>query len=215
MPAGRQSGFTLIEVMLAVAITAFVAVLSYQGLSASISAQQRYEEQVTRLANIQLALTVLERDLRQAAPRSIRDAYRDWQPALSGGALEDYPLRVTRRGWQNPHDFPRSDLQRVRYRLEDETLIREHWGVLDRASEDETLQELVLIEGVDHFELAFVSSEASDPLDHWPPQGADRDLLPVAVEVTIDLQGLGEIKRVFEIPVPQVSASGGGGEEDQ
>ena len=56
-PAG---GFTLIEVMLAMTITAFVALLAYSGLSTSISASEEHEKLARRISEIQLPLTVIE-----------------------------------------------------------------------------------------------------------------------------------------------------------
>ena len=47
----RLAGFTLIEVMLAMLITAFVAMLAYSGLSTSIVAAEGHEEQAQQIAD--------------------------------------------------------------------------------------------------------------------------------------------------------------------
>ena len=53
LPAARRSsGFTLIEVLIAMAITAFVAILSYQTLSTALVGIERSREQADRLYEI-------------------------------------------------------------------------------------------------------------------------------------------------------------------
>ena len=53
------AGFTLIEVMLAMLITTFVAMLAYSGLSTAIIAAEGHEEQAQQIADIQLPLACL------------------------------------------------------------------------------------------------------------------------------------------------------------
>ena len=86
------AGFTLIEVLLAMGITTFVALLAYSGLSASITAAESQQLQAQQIVDIQLPLTVLERDIRNVVARPIRDEYDDRVEALVGGAFNDYLL---------------------------------------------------------------------------------------------------------------------------
>lgn len=202
-----QRGFTLIEVMLAIAITAFIAVIAYSGLSAAINASERQQLQVKRLGDIQLALTVLERDIRQTVLRAVVDEYGDRQSALLGGSQQEYLLQLTRAGWDNVADQRRSELQRVRYQLEDNELWRENWLVLDRLDSEEGLQRVLLIDGVTDFQLSFLDGESSSasqsPLggewvDDWSPEsGTDR--LPLAVEIRLDIENFGAVRRVIEL----------------
>lgn len=198
-------GFTLVEVMLAIAITAFVALLAYNGLSAAITAGERHQQQTQRLAAIQLPLTVMERDIRHAVSRPIRDEYSETRAAFSGGALNDYLLILTRRGWDNPRGLPRGELQRVRYVLENEELWRESWSVLDRMNEEDSQQRTLLLEQVLNVELAFLDTQSSgasaSPLGgEWVDDWEVEDRLPRAVEIRLEIEGFGEIKRVFSIP---------------
>lgn len=204
-----EKGFTLIEVMLAIAITAFVAMLSYNALSAAISSADRHEKKAGKLADIQLALTVLERDIRHAIRRSIRDDFDYEQAALLGGGQEQYILQLTRRGWDNPIGNPRSELQRVRYELEGEELWRESWQMLDRVSEDETLQKVLVLGAVKEFNISFLEGSAGasgsgllggEWTDSWDTKD---DRLPLAVEIELDIEDFGRVKRVFDVPSPQ------------
>jgi general secretion pathway protein J len=198
-------GFTLIEVMLAITITAFVALLAYNGLSAALTAGERHSAQAQQLADIQLPLTILERDIRHAIFRPIRDEYDETIAALTGSSSDQYLLRLTRRGWDNPRGLPRGDLQRVRYRLENQQLWRESWSVLDRVSEEDSLQRTLLMEGVVNVELSFLDSKSagasSSPLGgEWVELWEETDRLPLAVQITFEIDGFGEVRRVFSIP---------------
>lgn len=205
--ARRRSiqGFTLIEVMLAMVITAFVALLAYNGLSAAASAAEQHEVQAARLEDMQLPFTIIERDIRNAVDRSIVDEYGDSVAALSGGSFDNYLLKLTRRGWDNPRGLPRGELQRVRYQLEDQKLWRESWSVLDRLSEDDSQRRTLLLEGVLNVTMAFCDSNStgasSSPLGcEWVEEWDNQAGLPKALELRVELENFGEIRRVYGIP---------------
>ena len=204
----QTAGFTLIEVLLAMAITAFIAMLSYSALSASIASSEVHGRKAQQLADVQLALSFLERDIRHAVGRGIRDEYGDQQPALSGGALEDFVLQLTRRGWDNPSGARRGELQRVRYQLEGESLWRESWLVLDRISEDDGLQRALLIDNVTDLSLRFLrmpttAGSASSLVDGWSESWAvSDDSLPLAIEVDITIKHFGQVTRIFSLAAP-------------
>jgi general secretion pathway protein J len=90
--------------------------------------------------------------------------------------------------------LPRSDLQRVRYRLEDGELLREVWWVLDRAPDSEPVEQ-PLLEGLDEFSLRFLD-QTDEWRESWPPTGAGVSGptgLPRAVEISLDAEGVGEL----------------------
>ncbi len=205
--AGRFAGFTLIEVMLAMVITAFVAMLAYSGLDAAMSAAESHEGQAERIAEIQLPLSVLERDIRNSVARPIRDEYDQFIGAMVGGELNDYPLILTRSGWDNPRELPRSNLQRVRYVLDNEELWRESWPVLERLSEEEGQTRTLLLAGIKRFQLSFLNpgsvNASQSPLGgEWIEEWSEPQQLPLAVEITLEIDNFGEVKRVFSLPAP-------------
>lgn len=203
----QQRAFTLIEVMLAMALTVMVGVIAYSALNVSISTADAMESQAKRLADIQSSVTWLERDIRHAALRGVVDQFGQKLPALSGGDTQDYPLQLTRYGWANPQAFRRGDLQRVRYQLIDGQLWREYWPVLDVINEDEGKRQLMLLEGVTELTLRFLDGRShgakSSPVGgewqtFWQPSAAD-DYLPLAIELVMELEELGEVRRVIAI----------------
>ena len=216
--AGTDSsrGFTLIELLLAMAISAFVAVIGYQGLSVAITASRGVENESRRLADIELALGILQKDISQIIARPVRSELGNLDPIMSGGLSSESLLVFTREGWSNPRNLRRSELARINYRLGSGELVRQRWMVLDRISREEGLEEAVLLENVEEFRVEFYTPYASDEnsapapgsgpngewVDWWSSErlGLDySDPLPPAVRITLTITGFGQLQRVFSI----------------
>jgi general secretion pathway protein J len=213
--ARPQRGFTLIEVLLAMAITVMVSVMAYSGLSAASSAAARHGEMVQQLGEIQTGVSWVVRDLRQSIDRPIHDARDEVQPAMIGTALPDQLLELTHTGWDNPRGQRRAAVQRVRYRLDpDGNLWRDHWLVLDRLDDEEGLQEIKLLTRVTRFKVQFLAgrNDISLPLggewvDQWPEtKGATA--MPLAVQFDLEIEGLGVIHRVVGLANSSVVTGG-------
>jgi general secretion pathway protein J len=199
-------GFTLLEVLLAMAITGLVAVMAYTGLSAAMNAATHHGEVVRRIGDVQTAVNWLVRDLRQSVDRPILDASGDLQAAIIGTELQDQLLELTHTGWDNPRGQRRAAVQRVRYRLDpDGNLWRDHWLVLDRLDDEEQLQEVKLLSGVLRFKLQFLDGKSGDAaqsalggewVEQWPATKGDT-LLPLAVQFDLELEGVGLVHRVI------------------
>ena len=194
----RRRGFTLIELMVALAIFAVVSVVSFSGIMLMIDNRDRVTAHAERLADIQTALTLLQRDLQQAAARPIRDLLGDPRAAMLAEDLAD--LEFTRAGHSNPLGIRRSELQRVAYRVEDGELQRLSWGVLDQQPEPPR-RDRVLLERIETIELRFMDDD-TQWLEIWPPAGTETAtaILPRAVEITLTLEDLDTITRVVALP---------------
>lgn len=195
------AGFTLLELLVALAVFAFIGVAAYSGLQSVLSTQVAVEQQTRRLQQVQMSFLFLERDLEQAVGRSIRDEFGQPQPAFVGDAAGQELLTFTRTGWDNPLEQRRADLQRLGYRLgEDTTLVRHYWDTLDRGSLGEP-RETVLLNGIRRVAVRFLDEQNNWQLE-WPPRDSDASTasLPRAVEFTLVLDDWGEIVRLFRLP---------------
>ncbi len=209
------AGFTLIEVLIALAITAFVAAIAYSSLSSALLAVERTRATAQRTYELDRAWMIISRDLRQFVARPVRDEFGQVEPALVGGTAARFPLSFTRTGWYNPNSNPRSNLQRVNYRLEDGALWRDAYPVLDRAP-DTLPQQVRLLEDVEVLEVVFLGALAqAEPegrgmvldtqswQDTWVADTSTPDMElppPVALEVRLQLDDLGEIRRIYALP---------------
>ena len=207
-------GFTLVEVLIAMAITTLISVVAYTGLSSALSGAESLRSASGRAHDINQTLALLSRDLRQVVNRPVVDEFGQVVPALMGGEMAREPLALTRAGWHNSTAAPRSTLQRVRWWLEDGRLWRGYFPVLDRTAGTEPV-ETAILEGVERFELRFlptlsaVESDRNDVVDrrNWRDswiadlsQPGQMPSPPAAVEVLMEVAGLGELRRTYVLP---------------
>ncbi|MBT4522897.1 MAG: type II secretion system minor pseudopilin GspJ [Halieaceae bacterium] len=212
----RISGFTLIEVLIALAITATVATIAYASLSTVISGVEGTQRVAERTYEVNRAWMIISRDIRQFVNRPIRDEFGDQESAIQGGNAARFMLSFTRAGWHNPNNHARSTMQRVNYLVDEEVLWRETYPVLDRAGTTEG-QRTKLLSGVDTIGLRFLDSLGAVEMnrdgnnidtrnwkENWvadaSAQGANL-APPVALEIRLQLMDWGEMRRLYEIPL--------------
>ncbi|MYD44950.1 MAG: type II secretion system protein GspJ [Gammaproteobacteria bacterium] len=219
----KRSGFTLMEMLVALALFAMIGLISsqmlYQTANLSLSMVGRSEY----ITDIHRAMSVLDRDMRQIVNRGIRDDLGEFFDPLTidDGRL----LQFSRMGWLNPLDEDRGTVQRVEYSIEDDgqvlTLTRRYWHILDRIQESVPVKQTVM-QGVDlEFELedsaGGILTTYPDPLDdveELVPEIADPiavageeevDTRPIAIRFKFTLPDYGTFSKVWVIPnVPPI-----------
>lgn len=202
----RSEGFTLLELLVALVLFAVLSLLTYNSLRAMIESNRQISLEGERLAAVQMALARIGMDIQQAQSRSVRDEYGNRQPAMVYALSPSVGLEFTRGGWTSSTAARAgSKLQRVRFLHENHELIRESWPFLDRGLSPKTFRQSVL-DRVAAFEVRFVD-EKGVWHNHWPPEGllgggAGPQLderLPVAVEVWLELEDWGRLRRLFPL----------------
>jgi general secretion pathway protein J len=199
---GGSAGFTLLELLVSVAIFAVVGTLALSGYT-QLQKQSEYAEQrLARTREVQTAVQTLTQDLEQAEPRPVREPLGEsLLPAVLSGDSVDYKLQLTRAGWSNTAGLARSSLQRIGYRLDQDGLWRDHWPVLDHTLATEPTRRK-LLGGVRAVTFRFMDANRNW-VERWPmaegdPQ-TDGRARPAAIEVTLDLEDWGTLRRVVEV----------------
>jgi len=202
-PSPQAGGFTLLELLVAMAIFAILGALALSGYT-ELQRQSEYAEQrLERLREVQRAMQAIGQDLAQIEPRPIREPLGESLiPAVLATDSIEYGLQFTRAGWSNTAGLARPTLQRVGYRLDGEGLWRDHWPVLDRTLVTEPTR-VKLLGKVRSVRFRFMNA-AREWVDRWPVSdgtnlaGSER-LRPAAIEIVLELEDWGEIRRVIEV----------------
>tara|TARA_R110002096_G_scaffold19418_11_gene64665 strand:- start:2315 stop:2926 length:612 start_codon:yes stop_codon:yes gene_type:complete len=192
----RSTGFTLIELVVAVAIFAVLATLAYGGLANTLDARAQITRANDDLARLETALLLLEADLANAAPRPVRDELGGPMPALLAPA--DRPeLEFTRYVDDSYADVPAVRLKRISYTFAGGKLVRAVWPILDRVP-GTTPRRTTLLEGVQALSCRFHDRQW---FDYWPQAAtaANDTRLPAAVEVNVTFDGGDTVRRVIMI----------------
>jgi general secretion pathway protein J len=198
----RTGGFTLLELLVAMAIFAILGTLALTGYT-ELQQQAEYAEQrLARTREVQRAVQLICQDLGQIEPRPVRQPLGEgWLPALIAGDSAESKIEFTKAGWSNTAGLERPTLQRVAYRVDQDGLWRDHWPVLDRTLAQEPVRQK-LLGSVRDVRFRFMNS-SREWVERWPTTDGTTDAAarqrPAAVEVTLDLEDWGEIRRVVEV----------------
>ena len=193
----QRRGFTLLEVLIAIAIVAVIALLGYRALAALSDAETRLAAEATRWRTLDLFFARLEGDMRQAVPRSARSGSTREAPWLGliadpGGGNDsgNSALAFSRAGPEFNLE-PGSAGQRLGYRLRNGNVEVLYWTSYDRP-QDAQPTSYALLGDVARFRLTYLARDNAW-VDSWPVAG-DTDL-PRAVRVQLTLSSGETIER--------------------
>ena len=212
-----QRGFTLVEILVAIAIFSLIASASTAVLTNVIAASEQSSQSIERLQSLQRAMMVIERDLLQAVNRAPRIGGVDNNTTVFfGGAGEMQSthdgVSFVRNGWQNPMWLlPRSNMQGVAYRLNsDNVLERLHTLFVDN---DLGVDPLVrpLLTGVTDLNIEFMVAINSRNEISWD-ESYEGNKVPKGIAIEITTKDFGVIRREFAlldppaVPAPEANS---------
>ena len=187
----RVTGFTLIEILIALAILALVAVLGYRAVSSLTESEVRLAAESQRWRGLDALFARLESDMRLAQPRAVRTGQTS-EPAWLASADDtgNAQLRIARAGPEFSQE-PGSAGQRIGYRLRDGVVEVLYWPHLDLPA-SVAPSAYVLAGGIDRFEMAYLDRRGAWH-DRWPRLG--ESTLPRAVRILLTLDDGNSVER--------------------
>ena len=193
-----NAGFTLLEMLVAIAIFAMLGLAANSVLSTVIKNDEITKEFSAKLKAMQQGFGALERDLGQMVARTPRllEGGRGSTVFQTGSDMldsESEALVFFRLGWLNPDGIlPRGSLQSVAYVVRDNALERWYYPYPEPEFGAEPIKTIVM-KNVLSVEYSFYME------DKWERK-VDGTKLPRAIAMEVELEGLGKIQRKFLLP---------------
>lgn len=198
MKATRQA-FTLIEVLIALVIFAILATITSSAMYYAFTTRTRVSEQAEQLMRLQLAITLIERDISQVANRAVRGEEMRLFPAFTG---EVNYIEFTRGGMVNPTAVEkRSTMKRIAILCQNGQLIRRSWPALDTPKRN-NYEDKVLLDKLTNCHFAYLN-ETLQLLNAWHANAlpnTNTPSLPKAVQLSFTLPTWGKGSFLFILP---------------
>jgi len=205
----RARGLTLLEMLVAIAIFALIAVMAYGALNQVLRIRDRVTAERRFWSGLAMCFSHLQDDLSQVRPRPvIDDDGQILQPFIirpeDMQVLNAPQLEFTRGGVLVTGNAARSDLERVGYQLENHVLWRLSWPVLDRAPNTVPVKSAVLRNVTEFRVRAFTSGQLWSDL--WPQLSGSSPIaspmnplspFPRGVEIKLAIRGRGRFRWLF------------------
>ncbi|MCG9712606.1 type II secretion system minor pseudopilin GspJ [Shewanella insulae] len=192
-------GFTLLEMLIAIAIFAMLGLAANAVLSTVMKNDEVTAEFAQRLKSLQQGFGALERDFGQMVARTPRllEGGRGSTVIQTGKDMfdsESEAIVFYRIGWLNPDGLlPRGSLQSVAYVVQENNLERWYFPYPEPEFGAEPIK-TVVIKNVLSVEYSFFVE------DKWERK-FDATSLPKAIAMAVEVEGLGTVQRKFLLPL--------------
>jgi len=197
----KKTGFTLIELMIAIMIFAIISVISYRIISSLLITKQVVTAAQNKWGGLARAVTRMSSAIQSAIPLVIRDENGAVIPALLGkNKLEqqfDAQLEMTVSGRVGDAVYGTFPPKRVGFRFIGGTLYQVTWPVLNRVITT-TPRVDILLTDIAKFDVEFLYPDLKWR-DSWPLDNFNVTQLPAGIRINIIMKSGESITRQWSI----------------
>jgi general secretion pathway protein J len=199
----RHIGFTLLEVVIALAIFSLISIAAYRGVDSLLRAKQSVQAENRKWQEIMLFFDRFELDIKQHVNRPVSNDRNQIEPAWFAtperAGAQKTQLRFTRSGEKLQAGYL-MDSRRISYRLSNGNIELLFWPALDITASSQP-EIFIVLKNVRRFNLKYLNPQGAW-LEFWPePNSQDKNRLyhPKALQLELTM-GSGEvIKRLFTL----------------
>lgn len=163
----KRSGFTLVELLVAIAIFAVLSALGWKIFDYLIKTKERNQQHELQIFELQDAYQIILRDSLQLIPMTA-NINGQIRPAFS---LSDTSLQFSKAGVSDPLKEGLAPYERIEYRYvpSEKMVYRLKYRSLN-ITNNEQPESSVLLKNVDQFRITVLNPQI---LNQWPEAGAD------------------------------------------
>lgn len=182
----RQQGFTLIELVIAVAIFLVISTVTVTAFVKFLDIRERIVDQQKRLSQLQKTFLFMANDVRYAVNRAGKDSYGDivkmsLQLDNKGTVIEltsAYP-DLTLNGLAVP--------RKIVWEIDEKLLIRKQFPVMDPDGDTQFIRQNML-EGVESVDVLVsqIENQKSNESKRWKEEGKLPDLFDIKIKLEND-----------------------------
>ena len=193
-----NTGFSLSEVLVSLAIVSLIALITLSGLTTSLDFNKRTLDRSDFVNSLVILDNYMKKDFQQTINRLSRDARGSYLNHSFFGLnprQEGVFLAFTINSGDISPNFPKGGLRFIEYIIEEGTLKRVEYSYADRTfGTPYTSQSL--LKNVEEVKLNFIKENST--LEEWPAMDwMENNGLPNIVEISLNINNFGLINRRY------------------
>ena len=177
-----KKGFTIIEVLVTLIILSMIAIISSNILQSSLESEKVSSQRLNSIKELNLASSILRRDIRQIANVSIKDFYGNKINGTFINELGSENLMFTTKVKSFSNEV--SPLKRVQYVIENKNFIRKQYYSSNPYNQDEFTKSII-INDIDNLKLSFLNENKWH--QSWPVSPITSKKIPTLIKIEFRL----------------------------
>lgn len=177
-----KKGFTIIEVLVTLIILSMIAIISSNILQSSLESEKVSSLRLNSIKELNLASSILRRDIRQIANVSIKDFYGNKINGTFISELGSENLMFTTKVKSFSNEV--SPLKRVQYVIENKNFIRKQYYSSNPYNQDEFTKSII-INDIDNLKLSFLNENKWH--QSWPVSPITSKKIPTLIKIEFRL----------------------------
>ena len=178
-----NKGFTIIEVLVSLVILSMIAIVSSNILKSSLETEQETSQQLNYIKELNLASTVIRRDLRQIVNVSSKDFYGNSMYGTFISSINSQSVIFNSNVKSLSDDV--SPIKRIQYEFDDNKLIRKQFFSSNPYKPDDYTN-IELINNIDDLEFTFLYEKKWH--ESWPISLITSKKIPTLIKIEFSKQ---------------------------
>jgi len=174
----NNKGFTIIEILISLVILSMIAIVSSNILKSSLDTEQETSLRLNSIKELNLASTIIRRDLRQVVNVNSKDFYGNnlYGTFISKVNSQDLIFNSNIKSLSNEV----SPIKRIQYKIADNNFIRKQYFSSNPYDQDDFIK-IELIKNIDNLRFSFFHENSW--YESWPVSKDTSNQIPILVKI--------------------------------